>query len=385
MKILYVLNSGSQGGMEYHVLDLIEGMVGKGHEVFVWCPEGSIVKEYEEAGAGERITHEKIRMDIDPIYICRLRKFLKNNKIDVVHAHELKAVSNAMIAAWLAGVKCRVSHTHTPISEWKIDPIKKKLNICFYKKLVNVFSTHEIALTESRKRIKMDEGIKEDKLHIIQSANAVRVKEYTVGENIKAQYKKSILERHKIPEDKIIWGCLGRQTEEKGHSVLISAFKMLIDGLAPEDKGKHRLILAGGGSLQGDLEKQVIDKGLEGRVVITGMLPYKDLIKYYSTFDYFVHPSLAEGFGLVLIEAMMVGIPVIASDLEVFYEVADGTVTYFKTGNAEDLKNTMLEVLKGEHNIKENTKRAKERVVELYSFENFTNSYHQYYLELKSK
>ena len=66
MKILYVLNSGNPGGMEQHVLDLVTGMVAAGHQVFVWCAEGDIVKWYQTAGAEVEV--HSINFEIDPQY-----------------------------------------------------------------------------------------------------------------------------------------------------------------------------------------------------------------------------------------------------------------------------------------------------------------------------
>ena len=383
MKIIYVLNSGSFGGMEKHVQYLVEGMVDKGHEVFVWCPAGDIVKGLKEVGA--KVTLEKIRLDIDPVYICKLKKFLKQNKIDIVHAHELKAVTNAILAAWLVGVRYKISHTHTPISEWQINPIKKRINLFFYSKIVNWFSTHEIALTESRKRIKIAEGIKEDKLFIVESPNAVKIDEFLINEDVGKKYREKILARHNLREDAVVWGCLGRLTEEKGHHILIEAFKLFLEGLPKEEKDKQHLELVGGGRLEDLYKRKIKELKIENQVTITGRFSDEDKIKYYSSFDFFIHPSLAEGFGLVLIEAMIVGIPTIASDLEVFKEVAKDTVTYFKKGDAEDLSKVMLKVYQDGHSVQEKKQKAQRRATNLYSFEKFTECYNQYYLDLLSK
>jgi len=153
MNILYVSNSGIFGGMEWHVHDLIKGMKEHGHTVYVWCPEGPIVDYYSSVGA--EITNREIKFDIDLPYIKELTEFIKEKNIDVVHGHELKASSNALIAAKKADTKVKISHTHTPISEWRIPNFKKFLNTKFYSFLVNRFADVEIALTESRRDVKM--------------------------------------------------------------------------------------------------------------------------------------------------------------------------------------------------------------------------------------
>ena len=68
MKILYVLNSNIRGGMEKHVEDLVKGMREYNHDVYVWCLQGIMSGVYKELGA-KVYTNEKIRFDIDPLYI----------------------------------------------------------------------------------------------------------------------------------------------------------------------------------------------------------------------------------------------------------------------------------------------------------------------------
>ena len=153
MKILYVLNSSKFGGMEVHVLDLVKGMVKKGHEVFVWCPKGEMSDLYQNNGAV--VTNEFISKDFDFKYIAKLKKYVEDNNIDIVHAHELKAVVNSLLACRNTKVKAVVTHTHTPISEWQINSIKKFLNVKLYSYVVNKLSSAEIALTESKKKVKI--------------------------------------------------------------------------------------------------------------------------------------------------------------------------------------------------------------------------------------
>ena len=380
MKIAYILNSGNFGGMEKHVLDLCQGMVQQSHQVFVWCPPGDMVEAFEKSGA--KVTQAEIGLDIDPGYIKRLAKFLKENEIEIVHAHELKAAVNSLIAGKKAGVKVRISHTHTPISEWQISGLKKRLNLFVYPRVVNKLATYEIALTLSRKNIKIEEGIKEEKLRVLENPNAVNVSRLSLGSNIKEQYRKDIMSKLEIAGECVIWGCLGRLTEEKGHKILIEAFKTFIQGMSSEESNKHHLVLAGGGPLEEGLKNQIEKNKLESKVTITGKLSPQEVIRYYSAFDFFVHPSLAEGFGLVLIEAMATNTPVLASDLEVFKEVGDDTILYFKKGEPQDLARVMQEVISNKHDLNLLTRRAHKRVVDNYSFDKFIDCYHKFYLEL---
>ena len=381
MKILYCLNSATPGGMEKHVLDLVHGMIGRGHEVFVWCPKGTVSDWFKEAGA--EVTHAQVGFELDPVYIYKLTKFLSTHKIDVVHAHELKAAANALVAGTLAGTPVRISHVHTPISEWRIPNRIKglftRLTIVGYSSEVNFLSTREIALTESRKRVKMAEGIKESTLEII--PNGVDVGAFATSELEKANLKREVLTKHNIPTDAFIMGNISRMTEEKGHEVLIQAFAEFLK-LKSVEADKVHLLLAGGGKLESTYRQLTEELGLQGKVTITGIFPFEDIKKYYACLDIFIFPSLAEGFGIVLIEAMASGLPAICSDLEVLQEVGGSTVRYFETGNFKDLAEKMHNLYLKRDNLAGLGDSAQSRVEDLYSMEKFIQSYQDLYLRL---
>jgi len=380
VKILYTLNSGSPGGMEQHVLDLVTGMANRGHEVFVWCKEGPIVEQFQKAGA--KTTTTEITFDICPSYILALTEFLKKEKVEVVHAHELKAAANTLIAGYLAKTPVKISHTHTPISEWKIDPFRKRVNVLANTFLVNYLATREIALTESRKNTKISEGIREGKLMVI--PNGVNIDKFTFSPVERAELKKEILERYKIPTNAFTFGFLSRITKEKGHDVLVKAFANFLK--RAEQKGQDvsnvYLLLAGGGNLEDSIKKLATDLGISKKVVITGVFDAVDLTKFYASFDAFVFPSLAEGFGIVLIEAMASELSIICSDLPVLQEVGGSTVMYSEVGNVEELTEKMYDLYVRFDRFEQVRQDARRRVADLFSLENFVTKYENLYLEL---
>ena len=92
----------------------------------------------------------------------------------------------------------------------------------------------------------------------------------------------------------------------------------------------------------------------------------------------FVFPSLAEGFGITLIEAMYSCYPVLSSNLEVLREVSGNRLFYFKTGNVKSLASKLKEVF----SIKESAaklKNNKKFVKDNYSYTNYVKNYEKIY------
>lgn len=110
---------------------------------------------------------------------------------------------------------------------------------------------------------------------------------------------------------------VGTVQPRKNYELLVRAFR------AVAESRPHRLVIAGGrGWLSEGLTAEIARQGLAGRVHLTGFVDDADLPALYSAADLFVFPSLYEGFGLPLLEAMACGVPVISSNASSLPEVA---------------------------------------------------------------
>ena len=223
MNILYTLDSGAPGGMEYHTRDLIRGMVKRGHTVYVWCKQGIMADLYKKAGAV--VFEKKIRFDLDLVYIYELSKFLVQKNIQILHSHELRATGTGLLAAFVAQTPVKITHIHTPLSEWPVTKFKKKVYTFFYSRMVNMLAAKEIALTESKKRIKLREGIKDKNLVVI--GNGVDLHRFKPIPMDKAN--RYIHSNFSIPEDTYLFGSMSRLTQEKGLFSLVRGYKLFID------------------------------------------------------------------------------------------------------------------------------------------------------------
>lgn len=442
MKICYVLNSGSSGGVEQHVLDLTRGMVARGHDVYVVCPWGEMVEKYFDAGAEVHIDSPKL--DIDPFYIIRLARFLKKKKPDVFHVHMLKTVGNGLIASKIfklasfsslsgagqcpaatqnknvaaphgapkerCGLKfttpcslITIAHIHTPLPEWQITWWKKKIDIFFNRIVTNWAADVVMALTESRKRVKVEgEGIDPEKIVVIPngvSVGEIKSQSASWRTNNKLEYRKEL----GVGEDTVLVGTLSRLTVEKGVEYLIDALSKLSE--YEIQNTRYKILIGGSGELKDDLKEKARDLGLaivnetgdppnpgfqsgpkarlfSSPVQFLGFVPEEEKWDYLNALDIFVFPSLAEGFGISLIEAMAAGTACLASDLEVLQEVGGDAVQYFETKNPEDLAEKLAELINNEEKRRQLASRAKKRVEQEYSMENFWDRYENLYCTL---
>ena len=100
------------------------------------------------------------------------------------------------------------------------------------------------------------------------------------------------------------FGYMANLVKDKGHKTLLQAFKKVTNA---------KLLLAGDGPLRKQLEQLITSLGIDDRVEFVGEIPRQKACEFFQSVDAFVHPSRYETFGIVLIEALSTGRPVVAT------------------------------------------------------------------------
>lgn len=129
---------------------------------------------------------------------------------------------------------------------------------------------------------------------------------------------------------------VGTREPRKNQDALISAYSRLPDTIRKE----YSLVIVG----RKGWGNETSTASQEG-VHYTGYLEDDELVKLYQNASLFILPSIYEGFGLPLLEAMAAGVPVAASDIEPFREIATDTITYFKPTDEQDIKDALVSCL----------------------------------------
>lgn len=177
----------------------------------------------------------------------------------------------------------------------------------------------------------------------------------------------SVRDRYSLAQDRVILfvGALDRAHYFKGVHVLLQALARMA--------GNHtRLLVVGEGDLRKEYQRQAVELGLGERVVFCGRVPDEDLPAHYAATDLVVLPSttMGEAFGVVLLEAMASGKPVVASNLPgVRSVVQDGQDGFLaEPGNAEDLAAKIGWLLNDAKRRQEMGRKGRNKVEERYDW-----------------
>lgn len=161
------------------------------------------------------------------------------------------------------------------------------------------------------------------------------------------------------------YGMAGRISTDKGWDVFVNAISLAIE------KGLDaNYVLVGSGDEESQLNSLIKEKGLVDVIKRIPLLPQEELSKFYSSLDYFVFPTKREGesLGLVAIEAMACGTPVLSSDFAApkYYVINNYNGYKFEVGNAVELSNLMINTA-NKSNINELKNNAIKTATEYYS------------------
>ncbi|WP_426151510.1 glycosyltransferase [Pseudomonas sp. DC3000-4b1] len=141
-----------------------------------------------------------------------------------------------------------------------------------------------------------------------------------------------------LPVDAWVVGNVGRLHPDKDQATLLRGFAQALPGL-PQGA---RLVIMGEGRLEGALKRLAEELGITAQVRFTGQVP--NATCYFRAFDVFALSSDHEPFGMVLLEAMVAGVPILATACGGAREVVEGAGLLFPLGDATALAQALLEV-----------------------------------------
>lgn len=359
MRVLQVVLSLKYGGLEKLVIQLSKMLNDQGvvTKVVSLQPNGDLAKEARDQGI------EVIELDkkdgFDRSIILKLRKIIKDNKIDIVHTHNLAPLIYGTLASKLAGVKC--INTRHGRAEKKTWGLIWNLNHC----IVTVSEDTKEALLKTNR-------IKRRKLKVIYNGIDLSKFNGAIKDNNIDGLKKEL----GIEEDKFIIGNVGRIVKEKDQETLLKAFRKL---RRKEFKGS--LVIVGDGPLKEHLKKAAKEMGIEKDVKFLGFR--SDINRLMRLFDVFVLSSFMEGVPLTILEAMGAGKPVIATNVggnrEVVLEDKSGILV--PCGYPERIETAIMRLFINKKMAAQMGDEGRRLAEEKFSLESMTENYFKIYKE----
>lgn len=293
MNILYLTNHLNIGGISRYLLTLASGLKARGHQVYIASNRGDLVEQFEKEGIIYIPIPIKTKKEISPkIFISSLKlcKFIREEKIDIIHA-------NTRVTQVLASLLQK--RTHKPFISTCHGFFKKRL----LRKIFPCWGVKVIAISKQvKEHLINDFNVKDSDIRVIHNGIDVeKFGRYAICDMRQAKMKSGL-------SNGPVVGIVARLSDVKGHRYLIEAMPQVLRQIPDA-----QLLIVGDGKEKKELLALTKRLGMQKNVYFRPSV--NDTRDVLSTMDLFVLPSLKEGLGLSLMEAMASGLAVIGSDI----------------------------------------------------------------------
>jgi len=369
INILHVIGGLDVGGAEV-LLRHICGHINKSRYKITVCSlgnKGLIGREIEQLGIPVIGLGTSGRA-YDLRVTRQLLGLIKAFHPDVIHCHMFKANFHGRVAGVGAGVPVIIA------TEQNRYEGKRKVDIWADRLLAQV-SSKIIACSESVKQFTaQQEGIPLERFVVIH--NGINTSDFFTNGKDGDQARKEL----GFEKNALVIGTVGRLVEQKGHRYLVDAMRQILQAFP-----MTRALIVGEGDLRQKLEEQVASMGLSGYVKFAGSR--RDIPRLLSAMNVFAFPSLWEGLPIALMEAMAIGLPVVASDVDGIPEVVDNEITgmLMPPRNSALLAEALMTILDNQTLARMMGKRGRERVLSQFTIDHYLERLDALYQSLLSR
>ena len=378
MKILFIQKVKALAGSEKYFLELIPALEKKGITIEFACiynhfdkdKAGVFIDEYQKKGL--KLHCLEVKSDRSILKALRfIHKIIKRNDFDLIHTHLIHADLWAALLKRMGNITCPIVSTkhgydENYIANHGFDGFKVPKNL--YYRLCR-FSEKKIAasfaVSDGLRQLFINSGI----------SKPGQIKTIYHGFDLPQLTQEPDAKFRLAPLQIII---LGRIIPFKGHAMAIKAL-----GNIKADIGDFNLVIVGHGDddLIHQLKRDTKSMGMEDRVVFTGF--QSNINDYLHNSDIILVPSIAEGFGLVFLEAMNAKLPAIGFDVPATNEI----VVHQETGllvrpyDIEQFGKAINTLAKDEHLRKAMGEAANNRLVSYFCLDRMVNETVNFYKE----
>jgi glycosyltransferase involved in cell wall biosynthesis len=368
------------GGISKVVYDLSHELVKNGHEVtVVTYKDGNVAYEQNDDGVMVyRVDNFMINPNnfIDWILQLNFNMIAKTSelinrfgKYDVIHAHDwlvayaAKTIKHSYDIPMVATIHATEAGRNSGIH----DEQQKYINDTEW---MLTYEASEVIVNSNYMKAELQRlfGLPYEKINVV--PNGVDLGLY---DNVERDY--DFRRNYAMDNEKIIL-FVGRLVYEKGVDKLIGAMPKIL-----QYYHDAKLVIAGKGPMLDELRAEVNTLGLGNKVYFTGYLTKDKCQKIYKCADVAVFPSTYEPFGIVALEAMLSGNPVVVSDIGGLNEIVDHSLNGMKSyaGNSNSLADSILALLYDPKLCSDLSKRAQEKVRNQYNWPKISEDTHFVY------
>jgi glycosyltransferase involved in cell wall biosynthesis len=384
MRVTHVITRLVIGGAQENTLATVQGLRQKpGVEVKLISgpttgPEGSLENEAAKIPGLLTIVPELVR-PVHPlkdfIALRKLEKILREQKPGLVHTHSGKAGILGRLAAKRAGVPVIVHHVHGP-SFGNFQGAAANFVFTAAERHAAQVTDHFFCSAGAMTRLYLAAGIGRPEM-FTRIFSGFKLEPFLNAPNDPALRKKLGLE-----ENHFVIGKIGRIFKLKGHADLLAAFAKILPQVP-----HARLLFVGDGSLRGEIEGQIRARGLDGKVVFTGLVPPGEVARHVGIMDCLAHLSWREALSRALPQALAAGKPVVAYDFDGADEICLEGETGFivRTGDIDAAAQRLAQLA---HDPELRTKlgrRGQTFVRENFSVEKMVDDQYNVYLKLAAE
>lgn len=353
MRILHINSARTFGGGERHTADLANALHRRGHEVFAAAsPHSPLVAELKRLPS-ENIFELPLRNALDVQSAIELARRVREKEIEIIHAHVARDYLLAVLASKRSNAALVLTrHLERPLKSvhrWTLSRVAR---------VIAVSKAVEHALIEQR--IFPSEKIR----HI---PNGIDVGRFERGAQ---SFDVESLRRELGIKGRLLVGIAGELREHKGQVDFIRAAHNII----ARESSDVEFVIAGEDAsprkeYRAHLEKLAAELGIQSRLHFTGWL--SDVATLLPALDVFVSSSHVEPFGLVMVEAMAAGVPVVATATGGAREIVEDGVTgkLVAVGDVESLAEAVSALLANESERRRMGERARARARASFSLE----------------
>ncbi|MCI8328813.1 MAG: glycosyltransferase family 1 protein [Oscillibacter sp.] len=303
MKILHLASPGL-GGIETYIFS---------HYKYMDQREFRFDFMTQNAGLRDAEEFRNFRFDVKLLHTAagkdpegfkkRVREILLEG-YDVLHLHTCYWTGFSMEeVAREVGIKKVIVHSHSTFID-EADPEKRQMLFKRHEEIKRIFSpelaTDFWACSWKAAGWLFGEQIPKEKIKIMK--NAIELERFQFNPQTRERVRQEL-----GLQNAMVLGTVGRLSYTKNHAFLISLLSEF-----QKEHANAKLMIIGGGEMRKELEKQVLECGLEGKVLLLGWK--SEVENYLQAMDCFLLPSRFEGNPISLIEAAAAGLPAIISD-----------------------------------------------------------------------